>query len=213
MYRIEQEELSNRVYKAIKQMILDNELVSGEKLNQEKLAKKFGISRTPVLSAFSKLQQEMLVEQIPRRGTYVKKLNKKEFQDLYDIRMRLEPLGAAEAAKLHNNVEMRRLEEILDDFETLVSEGHSKGLREKDYEFHMMVMEMSRNELLKKIISAFNLNILSNLEGLLKEPSQSLDEHKELVKAIKARNEADAENAMYRHIYGSRQNIDSKHFS
>ena len=51
-----------------------------------------------MLSAFSKLEKEMLVETVPRRGAFVKKYGQSELVDIYEIRVRLEPLGAAEAA-------------------------------------------------------------------------------------------------------------------
>ena len=61
-------------------MIIDGELRSGEKLVQEKLADRLGVSRTPLLSAFSRLEQENLVETIPRAGR---------------VRAPLQPRGAA----------------------------------------------------------------------------------------------------------------------
>jgi len=75
-YRVVREELSEIVYKRIKNMILKSQLPTGTKLNQEKLAGRLGVSRTPLLTAFSKLEKEMLIELIPRRGAFVKKLTR-----------------------------------------------------------------------------------------------------------------------------------------
>ncbi|HKJ84610.1 MAG TPA: GntR family transcriptional regulator, partial [Spirochaetia bacterium] len=71
-FRVDYEDLSGQVYRMLKHMILVGELKTGEKLRQDDLAERLGVSRTPLLSAFSKLEKEMLVELIPRRGAFVK---------------------------------------------------------------------------------------------------------------------------------------------
>ena len=121
MYQVKQKELPETVYETIKEMILKNQLRSGEKLSQEKLAARLGVSRTPLLAAFSKLEKEMLVELVPRRGAFVKKLSKKEFEDLYDLRMRLEPLGAFEAANRRSDAQLAELRRRHEEFERQIA--------------------------------------------------------------------------------------------
>ena len=210
MYKVKHVDLSEKVYHILKNMILNDELKSGEKLNQEKLAQKLGVSRTPLLSAFSKLEKDILVEIIPRRGAFVKKLNYKEFLELYDIRARLEPLGAYEAAKHATVYEIKRLSKILDNFKRNISQSSSKHLSKIDYDFHMTIMKMSKNNLLFKMISSFNIIILSNLEGLLKDPHQSLEEHIKMYNAIKEHNADLAEKIMFSHIIDSKGRIKGK---
>ena len=79
-------DLSYPVYKKIREMILKNELKPGEKLLQEKLAEQLGVSRTPLLKALQMLEHELLVESIPRRGMYVKKLSVDEMNEIYEVR-------------------------------------------------------------------------------------------------------------------------------
>jgi len=209
-YRINHTDLSEKVYQTLKEMILKNELKSGEKLNQERLSQLLGVSRTPILSAFSKLEKEMLIEIIPRRGAYVKKLSKREFIELYEIRMRLESLGAYEAAKNATDKEIAQLKSILDSFVDAVQQGAKKLLLERDYNFHMKIMEISKNSLLYRIISSFNIIIISNMEGLLKEPGQSMEEHIKLFEAIQEHNPEMAEKYMYNHILDSRYRINNR---
>jgi DNA-binding GntR family transcriptional regulator len=212
MYQVKHVDLSEKVYHALKNMILNDELKSGEKLNQEKLAQKLGVSRTPLLSAFSKLEKELLVEIIPRRGAFVKKLNYEEFLELYDIRARLEPLGAYEAAKHATEYEIRQLNKILDNFKKNISQYSSKNMSKIDYDFHIAIMKMSKNNLLFKMISSYNIIILSNLEGLLKDPRQSLEEHIKMCNAIKEGNADLAEKIMFAHIIDSKGKIKEKIF-
>ncbi len=207
MYRVEQEELSERVYRRIKEMILKNQLVSGQKLSQEQLARGLGVSRTPLLSAFSKLEKEYLVELVPRRGAFVKKLSRKEFEDLYDLRLRLEPLGAFDAARNGSPDAVAELERRFAEFEEAVG-GRYPFLLEADYDFHMAVMRMSGNEMLHRIISSFNIIIVSNLKGLLKPAEQSLEEHRGILEAIRRRDPQLADQLMYEHLLDSRKRLD-----
>lgn len=210
MYKVKHIDLSEKVYSTLKNMILNDELKSGEKLNQEKLAQKLGVSRTPLLSAFSKLEKEILIEIIPRRGAFVKKLNYNEFLELYDIRAKLEPLGAYEAAKHATAYEIKRLSKILDNFKRNILPYSSKYLSKIDYDFHMAIMKMSKNNLLFKMISSYNIIILSNLEGLLKDPHQSLEEHIKIYNAIKEHNADLADKMMFSHLIDSKGRIKEK---
>lgn len=208
MYKIEQVELSERVYRAIKQMILNKQLVSGQKLNQERLAAHLGVSRTPLLSAFSKLEQEMLVEILPRRGAFIRKLTRREFRDLHDIRMRLEPLGAAKAAECADKAEIAELRRRLARFEMQVQEPSHEKIRAADHSLHIYIMEMSANRMLHRMISSLSLIMLSDLEGLLQDPELSLQEHQGIVEAIAERDPQRAESLMYEHILAAGQNLD-----
>ena len=78
---------------------------------------------------------------------------------------------------------------------------------EVDYRFHMAVMKMSQNEMLYRMISAFNIVLISNFNGLFKEPGESLREHKALAEAIKSGDASLAEKTMYEHISGARANL------
>lgn len=212
MYKINQTDLSKSVHQTLKDMILSNQLVSGQKLNQKKLSEMLGVSRTPLLAAFSKLEKEMLVELLPRRGAFVKKLSRKDFENLYDIRLRLEPLGAALAAEWCKPDEIKELQRLLSIFERKVLETQLDTIRSVDYHFHMAIMKMSQNDMLYRMISSFNLIIISNLKGLLKDPKLSLNEHRELSEAINSHDAGKAEKAMYRHIMGAKKNIDKLKF-
>jgi len=207
VYQVKQKELPETVYETIKEMILKNQLKSGEKLSQEKLADRLGVSRTPLLAAFSKLEKEMLVELVPRRGAFVKKLSKKEFEDLYDLRMRLEPLGAFEAANRRSDAQLAELRRRHEEFERQIAGTLSESIQEADYNFHMAIMRMSGNELLFRMIASFNIIIISNLEGLLKEPTRSLAEHDLIYEAIAAGRPEEAERCMYEHIADAKRNL------
>ncbi len=200
MYKIIKEDLSEKVYQAIKEMILNNSISSGEKLNQEQLAEKLGVSRTPVLSAFSKLEKEMLLKLVPNKGAYVNKLTVKEFDDLLDLRLRLEPLGAFEAANKATPEQIGKLKKTFVNFEKMVYHNSDHKLKIADYHFHMTIMKISQNEMLYKMMSSFNIILISNINILVHDPSSSIEDHKNIFEAIKNHNGKQAEEAIYAHI-------------
>ena len=66
------ENLDQKVHRQIKSMILEQRPRPGVKIYQEKLAEDLGISRTPLVNALKKLEQERLITAIPRRGFFVR---------------------------------------------------------------------------------------------------------------------------------------------
>ena len=207
MYKVEFEDLGQKVYKALKSMIINGELKPGEKLVQEDLAERLGVSRTPLLSAFSKLAQENLVETVSRRGAYVKKFSEQELLDIYDIRVQLEPLGACKAAESATDADISRWEEYLHDFDRATTRNDMKELKRIDYDFHMDIMRCSGNRMLYDMLSTFNIIIISNIKGLLKAPEKSDSEHWALLEAFKRRDAGEARRVMYDHIFDSRSNL------
>jgi len=207
MYKVEFEDLGTKVYNALKAMIVSGELKPGEKLVQEDLARRLGVSRTPLLSAFSKLTQENLVETVPRRGAYVKLFSEEELLDIYDIRIQLEPIGAYKAAMAMTPMDLRRVEELLHQFDGAVKTGDMNRLKRIDYDFHMEIMRYSGSKLLYDMLSTFNIIIIGNIKGLLKKPEQSSAEHWVLMKALAKGSAGEARRSMYDHINDSRSNL------
>jgi len=192
------------VYKALREMILNGELVPGQKLVQEALSERLGTSRTPLLAAFSKLEKEMLVELVPRRGAFVKRLSPKELVELYEIRLRLEPLGAAQAASRMDQNGEKLLRDVLATHRRAVGEGEASEIRLADYRFHMAIVGISNNSVLERILSSFSIVSKSNQSGLMKPRDKSLSEHEELFKALTGKDPELAERLMYGHLLEAR---------
>src|SRR6056297_12846 len=169
MHKLQYEDLPLKVYRALKEMILRGELSSGQKLQQEKLAETLGVSRTPLVTAFSKLEREMLIEIKPRKGAFVRHFSKKELLDIYDIRIRLEPLGAGEAALNGTDAQMAELRILLDAFRNAALTRQYDRIPEDDYLIHMKITEMSGNQILYQMVSNFSIIVIANLEGFPKE--------------------------------------------
>jgi DNA-binding GntR family transcriptional regulator len=208
MYKVINEDLNQQVYNTIRGMILSGELVPNQKLVQEDLALRLQVSRTPLLSAFAKLEREMLLTSIPRRGYYVRSVNLDELLQIYEIRLRLEPLGAREAAFDAHEQEILDLLHTTDSLAELDDDALNEQFRSYDYEFHSTIMNLSKNPFLEKMVSSFNLVTLGNLTGMLRNVRDSLSEHKAILLSIMAHDQDKAEQAMFRHVEVAKKRIE-----
>ena len=82
--------LRDDIYEIVKEMIISREIQPGEKINEEALADRLGISRTPVRETLCRLETEGIVKIIPRRGTFVGKLSKERVMWILEVREVLE---------------------------------------------------------------------------------------------------------------------------
>src|ERR1700759_5316261 len=87
------------VTERLRDMIKSHELPAGTRLRQAEFAERFGVSTTPVREAFVALAREGLVTQDPHRGVVVFEPSLQELDEIYEIRIALEPLATEIAAK------------------------------------------------------------------------------------------------------------------
>src|ERR671914_618159 len=91
------ENLSAQVYSQIKNLILCNEVLPGQKLHHQELSERLGVSRTPVREALTRLVQEGYVSFLPNRGFTCKEIRMQEAEELYDLREALEVFAVEKA--------------------------------------------------------------------------------------------------------------------
>jgi DNA-binding transcriptional regulator YhcF (GntR family) len=104
--------LKERTYVAVKRMILAGTLRPGEKLAERDLSRWLKVSHTPLREALSRLVQEGLVENRPRRGHYVRAIDAKSVADLYDLRAVLEKHAVRLAARRFTDADMAALDRL-----------------------------------------------------------------------------------------------------
>lgn len=203
MAKIEHVDLSLRVYDALKGMILSGELEPGQKITQMKLAEEIGVSRTPLLKALQILEHELLVESIPRRGMFVKKMKHEEIIDAFDCREGLEGIAARLTAERITDSQLRRLEKLFAPFKNQ-TDISVKDYGRADQQFHRLLIQFSGNQILPRIEMVGNIHIISYNRGLIRPPEETLPEHDAIVNAI-AKHQSDlAEQHARAHLRKSR---------
>ena len=196
---MEHVELVDRVYLKIKQMIFDQQLKPGQKLIQEKLSSELGVSRSPLLKALEKLEGELLVEKIPRRGMYVKEMTLNEIIDVFQCRAVIEGLSARLTAGNITDEQVAMLRQSIQPFvDTEVIDP--KAYAEADRTFHTRIMQWSNNKAILRLEVLSNIHLKAYQTGLLRPPEDTLTEHLEIIEAIAAKNGTLAEKLMRAHI-------------
>lgn len=156
--------LSEQAYRWLRNMIARGDLSPGTRLVSRKLAEQMGVSFTPAREAINRLAGEGMVEYVRGGGAFVRKVDRRELDQLYDLREAIEPFAAAEAARNISRHELDELQSLCDDWrrvahklrdsgQTSATPAQAERFVDIDERFHCVVVEASRNPWLCKIVS------------------------------------------------------------
>lgn len=208
MRQIQYFDLSNQVYERLKDMILKNQFQPGEKLLQEKIAAQLGVSRTPLHKAFQMLENDYLVESIPRRGIFVKKIDVKQIYDAFECREAIEGVAARRLAKVIKKSQVEKLRMLFEPF-IGKTEVNNEAYQKADREFHNTLMRLSGNEILSKLDITGNILVRTYSKGLVREPEETLQEHMAIIDALEKKDSELAELLIKMHTRKSMTALES----
>ena len=195
--------LRDVVFNTLRQAILRGEMEPGERLMEIQLAQKLGVSRTPIREAIRKLELEGLVIMIPRKGAEVAHITEKDMKDVLEVRSTLEELVVELAIK---NVTDEKIEELKcanKVFESAIVSKDAVNIVEADVKFHDILYSMTNNARLIQIINNLREQMYRYRLEYVKDTDYHivlLNEHKELVNAIRAGKKEEARKIMKKHI-------------
>ncbi len=203
----EHENLDQKAYQILKSMIIERQLLPGDKIPQEKLAEDLGISRTPLINALKFLEHEKLVQSIPRRGFFVRLFDKAEMISIFELRELLEGLSARRACQNITDREIDQLKGFFRQFAGMKDIADIKAYAREDRRFHNLLTGIGAKEFLKSILETYNIISISYQtvlsEGLVRSPNETIHEHLAIIEAISNRDADSAERLMRRHLSNS----------
>lgn len=203
--RITLDELSKQAYRKVKTMIVTKKLLPGQKIVQEQLADKLGISRTPLRFALQMLEAESLIESIPRRGVVVREFSDTEVIEIYDCRIALESTAIRLFTEKASQQEIDKLRNLFTPFKK--GEIDERLYQKIDSEFHNSIIKKCGNNFLYNLFQKGNLLVCIDMIGLVRPPQETLQEHLDIVSAIHIRDIDLAENLIKHHLIKSKQLI------
>ncbi|MGC9344301.1 MAG: GntR family transcriptional regulator [Bacteroidales bacterium] len=206
---IEYTDLSFQVYSRIKEMILNGDLKPGDKIPQEKIAVSLGVSRMPLHKAFQMLEDEFLVESIPRRGIFVKKPDLVEILEAFECREGLEGIAARRAARVMTEKEIDELESLFKPFSKL-DEIIESEYQKADQRFHETIINSSGNNVLKRLNSIGNVLIRTYPKGIILPYHESMSDHFKIIRAFRERSPGKAESFVREHSRKARNIIEKQ---
>lgn len=199
------------VVDSIRDGIREGRYVPGQRLVESDLTKKFGISRGPLREAMSRLAGDDLVVIEPHRGVTVRKMTAQDLQELYDVRQSVESLAARLAAtNIDDGDNRQRLTSMLKQMQACSKNSDVMAYAQLNDEFHKLIVDISGNRYLKKLISYLRVPIFRyQFHRFLdiKAKQASIAEHEAIGKAILEGDGNRAERAMCKHVKQSEKFI------
>ena len=154
--RSNKKSLSNLVYRDLKDKILKNQLLPGDKLIEIEIASKLGVSRTPVREALKKLEEDGLVTSFPRKSFIVSKISVKEAKNLYIVRKSLEPLAVELLAEKGFNEKTEYFQKVNEDLRVAIENKDEELTQNLIIEWNMALVSCLNNEILVEVMNMIN---------------------------------------------------------
>jgi DNA-binding GntR family transcriptional regulator len=148
---IQRQGLAGQVHDLLEKRIINGELPSGAPLNEDEMAREFGISRSPVREALSRLERSMLVERVGPRNRRILVPTVKFVSDVYDTWGIIE-IGRAYSSCINSSPsDARRIEKLLDAMESSLRMRDLTEHLELSAEFHELLTRHCRNQYLLQL--------------------------------------------------------------
>ena len=180
------------------------EIGPGERLLEIELAKRFGVSRTPIREAIRKLESEGIIQHLPRVGAIVRQLGQPEIVELYEMRIVLEATAAEMAAQHASHAEIETMIALNDDMAEGGYSGHD--IARINRRFHLCIVDAARNQFLKHCYHDLS-NTLMLLGETTLDTAQRVQivcaQHSDIVTALQKRDPAQAAQMMRIHMQTS----------
>jgi len=202
--------LSRQAYNEIKEAIIQYALKPGDPLIEEQIAKNFNFSRTPVREALKMLQNEGLVKIIPNKGAFVTEITKSDIEEIFVLREVLECTALKLAVQRVNEDELSELETLLNKAEVDAKKNKRDSSIESDLKLHELIIKASGYKKISEILNVLNVQLLrSRYIGITVKGriEKSIQEHKEILLAMKKRDGHLAEKLLKNHIRNVRDNL------
>lgn len=196
--------LADWVTGSIREAILQGYFEPGEKIDQDHIAEELKVSRTPIREALKALEAEGFIEIRPHRGAFVTKLTRKDISNVYEIRKLLEAEAVRQVTPVIPSSVLDELERNIAEAQTRFEAGDAGSHFESDVRFHETIINYVENELLQEMLDSLNNRIMRVRRFALRQPgshlSDSLEEHREIIRAMRGRNAEKAAEAMHTHL-------------
>jgi DNA-binding GntR family transcriptional regulator len=208
--------LRERAYTHLQRRITSGELLPDTAISEVVLSKQLKMSRTPVREAINQLVAEGLLEQTPNRGTLVVRLKRQDVIDLYELREALEVYAARKAAQMtlrpadlerweqFSNEILALRDELRQSDQPILSREQMRRFVASDLSFHNMLMHMSVNARILKVLN--DTRLLIRIFGMERPgyDGATLErihhQHASIIAAVKSRDTETASQLLTQHI-------------
>lgn len=194
---------ADAVYDLMRRDLLQGTIVPGERLREDELSRRYRVSRTPIREALNKLEAEGLVTN-SGRGLIATEFDEDEILEGYVIRGALEGVAARLAAQRATDVDLAKLEILLEAITAAEKTADTGALVRLSGEFHFQIWRMAGNRRLLKMMRDMEDSIGRFQRLTLLTPGRfahGMDEHRAMLEAIRRRDADRAEEIARDHMH------------
>ena len=177
--------LDQKAYRMIKQMIFQKNLGPGQKLIYEELCEVLKMSRTPIINALHRLEQEGFLVSKPFRGFHIKPVDSQEAWELYGVREALEIYAIEQAVQMASDKDIQTLQGMAKLHREHMPLAYDQRKFILDTDFHLQIAKISRNRILVQLLTtnlehvqlrySFGDMLPSRMPSAAKEHQKTLD--------------------------------------
>jgi DNA-binding GntR family transcriptional regulator len=192
---------SDSVYAGLRRAIIEQALMPGDKLTEDVIGDRFGVSRTIVRAALARLHAEGLVDMQPNKGATIAQPSLSEAHDVFETRMCLERQVLVRLAKKVTEKDIERLQQHVA-LETKANAHDGPAAIRLAGEFHILLASLSGNSVLARYVDEV-VSRCSLILALYSRPHSSdcsINEHQQIIDALRAGNSQAAVDAMDHHL-------------
>jgi DNA-binding GntR family transcriptional regulator len=202
--------LSQSISKSLAADIVAGRLAAGTRLDEQSLAERFKVSRSPVRDALRHLASTRLIEHLPRRGFTVSEIDAANLKDLYEGLTEIEAICAGLCAMRAGSTERARVQMLQQRCKELAKNGDYEAYVSGNDAFHEAIYAGAHNKTLQEVASDLRQRMAplrTRTFFLQSRIEESLQEHEALVGAILRQDAAAAQEAMRSHAVHTAVNV------
>lgn len=143
--------LSQQMFEFLREQIINGQIQEGERLSETSLQKKFRASRSPIREALRRLEVEGLVEILPRRGNFVRRISVEDLREATEVRASLEGLATRLAADRITRGQLETLKKLLNQMDERLRMRDVEQYTLLHHRFHRTLVEVSGNHTLARL--------------------------------------------------------------
>lgn len=203
MIDTEKSSLSRKIFNNLREKIIFMEYPPGMILSEKDLCKTFNVSRTPLREAIRRLEDMKLVTVITRYGTYVSQIDINEIRCAFEVKIKLEGLAGAVAAKRITADKLEELQTLINNAKALLKENGHRSLMEIDNAFHEIIYQSTQNPILQEMLENIHCRCERLWSSALTESipfPEIIDQLNEIFLAIKKRDADKASELLENHV-------------
>lgn len=200
---IQNQSLSTVICSQLEEMILSGAILPGERINESQLSNLLGVSRAPIREACRQLERSGMVEVRAKKGTFVKQIDIREIEELYDIRSALDSMATEKAAQHITKYQIDELQGHLEVMTNATLHNDSQSYFSANLDFHKCILQIAGNQNLIDIYDGVSKKSSLFRRTSLSIPGRlpiSLKQHEAIFQAIVQGDSTLAAHLMKQHV-------------